>query len=167
MLAGANAVVIVLPLPVNEAFTTVTGTLSVPAVTLPVKLAVPPMFCSPSVPVVDTLVPVTSAPATALPVSSVRLKVAPVTAPSVMSPAAVAALVSRVVFEPSVTAPSVIGWSVVLIVPFSVLVPVAPVVVRPPANELVPPEAPIVTPLSLSKVPEPPIVFAAPASETA
>ena len=65
-------------------------------------------------------------------------KVAPVTAPRVMSPAPDAALVSNVVVLPNVIAPNVIAASVVKNVPFIVTVPPTATVLRPPVYVWVP-----------------------------
>ena len=144
--AGANAFVIVPPVPVELTFTTVAGTLKVIAFTAPVKDAVPPMFCNCNVPTPVTLVPFTSAPAAGLPVCSVRLNPPPVTAPSVTSPAVVVALLFSIESPASVTAPKVSAVFVVFTVPFTVTKPPTAVVFSPPANVNVsPPPTPSVS----------------------
>ena len=121
-MANVTKFVIVPPVPVLRTFTTVAGTVNVTALTAPVNVAVPPMLLRANVPTPLTVVPVTSAPATA-PVLKFKSKVAPVTAPRVMSPAFVNATVFNVVALPNVIAPNVIASSLVKNVPFIVTVP--------------------------------------------
>ena len=99
-------------MPVLTTFTTVAGTVNVAALTAPVNVAVPPMSLRANVSTPLTVVPVTSAPATA-PVLKFNPKVAPVTAPRVMSLVPATALVSKETFAPKVIAAKVIAASVV------------------------------------------------------
>jgi hypothetical protein len=114
VLWNATNVVIVPPVPVRLTAATVFGTVNVPALTAPVKLAVPPIVCSASVPVPVKLVPVTFAN---VPVCNVRVYVLPVTAPIVITPAALVACVFNVVVDPKVIAPKVSAVFDVWIVP--------------------------------------------------
>ena len=101
------------------------------AFTAPLKVAVPPMFCTVRVPtpVVEVAVMLAATPEA---VSSVRLNPAPVTAPTVMVPAAVVALVFSVVSEPRVMAPRISAVLEVVIVPLRVTTPPTELVVSPP-----------------------------------
>ena len=73
-----------------------------------------------------------SALATLFSVVNVKVLLPPVTAAIVMSPSVLVALVSTVVFDPKVTAPSTTASFEVAIVPFKVTVPATLVVVKPP-----------------------------------
>src|SRR5208282_5441962 len=141
VLAKLTALVIAPPLPVEAKFTTLAPTTSAVALTAPLNVAVPPMFCTVSVPtpLVEVAVMFAAIPN---PVSSVRLKVAPVTAPTAIVPATVVALVFSTVLAPNVMAPSTSAVLVVLIVPFSVTTPPTPVVVSPPVYVCVPRDCP-------------------------
>ena len=99
------------PVPVLMTFTTVAGTVNVTALTAPVNIAVPPMLLKANVPTPLTDVPFTSAPAMPLPVIKFKPKPAPVTAPSVISPAVVVAFVFNETVAPNVIAPKFIASS--------------------------------------------------------
>ena len=72
VLPNVTALVIVPPVPVSETLFTVFSIVKVPAVTAPVKLAVPPMLLKVKAPVPLNEVPVTSAPITPAPVLNTR-----------------------------------------------------------------------------------------------
>ncbi len=93
--------------------------------------------------------------------ASVSALAAPVIAPVVIAPEPPLSVVA----EPRVTVPRSIAAFVVLIVPFVVVVDGA-VAVSPPANELVPPEAPMLSVPVLANVVAPPIVLLAPFKAT-
>ena len=126
-----TGLVIVPPLPVEEKFSTLAPTLKEVALTAPLKLAVPPMFCTVRVPTPEVVLPVMLAP-TPEAVSSVRPNPAPVTAPRVMAPAAVVAWVFSVVAEPRVMAPRVSAVLEVVMMPLRVTVPPTELVFSPP-----------------------------------
>src|SRR5579864_1768158 len=127
------------PVPREEKFTTVFGTLRVVADTAPLKLAVPPVFCTVRVLTPETLVPVMLA-ATPLAVSRVRLWALPVTAARVMAPVPLVALVFRITSLPRVSAvadPAKFKAALLeLMVPFSVRVLGRDVNDRPPVKAL-------------------------------
>jgi len=75
VLLKVTALVIVLAVPVKDALLTVLATVKLVGLTAPVKLAVPPMFCSAKVPVPLTVVPVISAAEVPAPVPVCRVKV--------------------------------------------------------------------------------------------
>ena len=137
---GVNVVAVTAPLKVTAVAASVMVIVVAP--TVPEKLAVPTSVMV-SVPTPDTDEPPILAPATC-PVFKVRLKVAPVTAPMVMVPAAVVAWALMVVAAPKVTAPNVMAVLEDCIVPYNVL-PELAVAVRPPVNVSVPPAAPRVS----------------------
>ena len=128
-----TALVTVPPVPVRDTLFTVLATVKDVADRLPVKLALPPMLCKANVPEPLTLVPVTSAAEVPVPVPVCRVKLKPakVTAPKVMSPAVLVALVFKVVSAPKVTAPKTMAALVLLIVPFKVRA-LGAVAVKPP-----------------------------------
>ena len=131
VLPKVTALVMVPLVPVSDTLFTLLFTTKLAGLTAPVKLTVPPILSSVNVPVPVNDVPETSAPATE-PVERVRLKVDPVTAPKLISPALLVALVLSVVFAPKVTGPNVIAALVELIVPFTVVAD-GKVAVIPPA----------------------------------
>ncbi len=112
---------------------------TVVAPTVLLKL-VPPELPIVKVPTPDTEVPAISAPATP-PVVSVRLYVAPVTAPIVKSAALVVATVLIMVSAPKVIGPKVIVSLLLVMVPFKVEA-LGAVAVKPPLKIKVPPLAP-------------------------
>ena len=128
-----TALVTVPPVPVRDTLLTVPATVKDVADRLPVKLALPPMLCKANVPEPLTLVPVTSAAEVPVPVPVCRVKLKPakVTAPKVMSPAVLVALVFKVVAAPKVTGPKTMAALLLLIVPFKVLA-LGAVAVKPP-----------------------------------
>ena len=73
VLAKVTALVMVPLLPVKATLSTVFGTVKVAGLMAPVKLTVPPMFCSAKVPAPLTDVPLKSAPLMPLPVCRVRV----------------------------------------------------------------------------------------------
>ena len=167
-LAGTNALVIVLPLPVKFTFaSTVAGRFKVVAVTAPcrstsvsasvsvtvvapiapVNVAVPASRIV-NVPTPPILVPVISAPEKC-PVSKIKSNPAPVTAPIVRSPVPSTACVSKTIFAPKVIAPKIeIAAPEVTISAFNVVV--APV----PSSVTEALSAPVICPLTAIDPPE-------------
>ena len=73
VLLKVTTLVMVPVLPFSATFATVFGTVKVAGLMAPVKLTVPPMFCSAKVPAPLTDVPLKSAPLMPLPVCRVRV----------------------------------------------------------------------------------------------
>ena len=157
-LKGANALVIVDPLPVKTKLATLLPmrpTRKVSISTSPDKVAVPPM--SSSLKVVTPLIApdaVMSDPVTLFSVKSVKVLLPPVTAPSVMSALLVVVeLVSMVTLLPKVIAPKVKASSELLIDVFNVTVPATLDVVKPPLKvKLSPVASPKISVPSLARV---------------